>query len=93
VRAPLVPVTVTVYVPAEPEQDNVEEPEPPDRLVGVRVHARPVAGDTEVVSVTVPVKPPMELTVIVEVPVAPALTPTLLGLAASPKSADTPFQR
>ena len=71
----------------------MEEPEPPETLVGARVQSRPVAGDTEVASATVPVKPPMELTVRVEVPETPALTATLLGLAASAKLADTLFQR
>jgi hypothetical protein len=38
-----VPVTVTVYTPADPLQDRLEVPDPVT-LVGVRVHARPVAG-------------------------------------------------
>jgi len=52
----LVPVTVTVYAPAEPLQDSVEVPEPVT-LVGVRVQVRPVAGDTVVDRLTTPLKP------------------------------------
>jgi hypothetical protein len=85
--APLVPVTVTVYAPALPEQDSVEVPEVPRvTLVGVRVHVRPVAGETVAVSETVPAKPWSEVTVIVEIPDAPARTVTLVGLAAIVKS-------
>jgi len=52
------PVTVTVYVPAEPEHDSVEVPEAPNvSVVGVSVHVKPVEGDTLDVRVTVPVKP------------------------------------
>jgi hypothetical protein len=46
-RLPLVPVTVTVYVPALPEQESVDAPEvPSDKLVGVCVQVRPVDGDS-----------------------------------------------
>ena len=84
---PLVPVTVTVYVPALPVHDSVEVPEVPRvTLVGVRVQARPVAGETAAVKLTVPVKPWTEPTVIVEVPEAPASTVTLVGLAVTVKS-------
>jgi hypothetical protein len=48
-------------------------------LVGLRVQVRPVAGDTLLVRVTV--FPAELLTVIVEVPDAPATTVTLVGLA------------
>ena len=54
-------------------------------LVGVRVQVRP-AGETAEVSATVPVKPLTGATVIVEVPVAPTLTGTLVGLAITVKS-------
>ena len=50
-------------------------------LVGDSVHVRPVEGETDDVRLTVPVNPPTPVTVIVEVPVAPALTPTEVGLA------------
>ncbi len=53
------------------------------------MHVRPVAGDTEDASVTVPVKPPVGVMVIVEVPDAPATTVTLVGLAEMVKSAST----
>jgi len=42
------------------------------RLVG-QLAARPVDGETTVLRVTVPVKPPAGVTVIVELPVAPVL--------------------
>jgi len=57
----------------------VDVPEVPVTLVGLRVHVRPVAGDTELVRVTVP--PAGLLTVIVEVPVTPARIVMLFGLA------------
>jgi len=82
---PLVPSTVTVYDPADPEQDTVEVPEPV-MLGGVRVHVRPVVGDADAVRLTVPVNPFTGVTVIVEVPLAPARTMTLVGLAATVKS-------
>ena len=55
-------------------------------LVGVRVHVRPVAGLIVDVRLMTPVKPWRAVTVIVEVPGAPARTVTLVGLAASAKS-------
>jgi hypothetical protein len=77
----LVPVTVTVYVPAGPEQDSVDVWEAPrTMLVGVRVHVNP-AGETVEASATVPVKPLSGATVIVDVAVAPARAATLVGLA------------
>jgi hypothetical protein len=86
-NVPLVPVTVTVYVPATPEQESVEVPKVPRvTLVGVKVHVRPVEGDTAAVSETVPVKPWTAVTVMVEVPAALALTVTLVGLAVTVKS-------
>jgi hypothetical protein len=48
-------------------------------LVGLRVHVRPLDGDTLLVSVTVP--PAGLLIVMVEDPVAPARMVTLVGLA------------
>lgn len=82
-RDPLVPVTVTVYVPAEPLHDSVEVPEVPRvTLVGDRAHVRPVDGEMAAARVTVPVKPLTLVRVMVEVPAAPALTVTLVGLAA-----------
>lgn len=57
----------------------MEVPDVPVMLVGLRVHARPVLGETVLVRLTVP--PAVLLTVIVEVPVAPARMITLVGLA------------
>ena len=83
---PLVPVTVTVYVPAGPEHDREDVWDAPrTMLVGLRVHVNP-AGDTVEVRATVPVKALTGATVMVEVAVAPARAVTLVGLAATVKS-------
>ena len=50
---PLVPFTVTVYCPGEPEQDSVELPDAVN-VVTLRVHERPVLGETVSFSFTVP---------------------------------------
>jgi hypothetical protein len=66
-------------------QENVEVPEPPVIVVDDSVHDRLV----ELVvaaKVTVPVNPFTGATVIVEVPVAPALTLLLVGLEVTVKS-------
>jgi hypothetical protein len=84
---PLVPVTVTVYVPAEPEQERLEVPEVPSvTLVGVNVQVRPVVGETVADRLTAPANPFTEVTVIVEVPLEPATNATAVGLAATVKS-------
>ena len=66
---------VTRYVPGV-EDDGAHVPATaPDvtvRLEG-QLAARPVDGETTVVRVTVPVKVPIGVTVIVELPVAPVL--------------------
>jgi len=54
-------------------------------LVGDRVQVRP-AGETELVSATVPVKPFTGATVMVDVAVAPATMVALVGLAVTVKS-------
>ncbi len=54
-------------------------------LAGVRVHVSP-AGDTELVSATVPVNPWTGATVMVEAPAALASAVTLVGLAVTVKS-------
>jgi len=54
-------------------------------LLGVRVQVRPVAGTMDDVSVTVPVKPLIGATVMVEVPAAPAMIVTAVGLAVTEK--------
>jgi hypothetical protein len=54
-------------------------------LVGLRVQVNP-AGDTELVSATVPVKPLTGATVIVEVAAVPTVVVTEVGLAVTEKS-------
>ena len=78
-------MTVTVKDPVEPEHDRFEVPEP-TTLVGVRVQVRPVLGDIVEARATVPAKPFRAVTVTVEVPLTPARTVTLVGLAAMVKS-------
>lgn len=56
----------------------MDVPDVPVILVGLKVHVRP-DGDTLLVRVTVP--PAGLVIVIVDVPVTPALTVTLVGLA------------
>ncbi len=77
------PVIVTLYEPADPEQDRVELPSGvvvlKIILVGDRLHARPEEGETVLDRVTVPKNPSRLLVVIVEVPVTPARTVTLAG--------------
>jgi len=82
---PLVPVTVTVYVPGvELEQFSVEVPEPVT-LVGLNVHVSPV-GDTVEARETIPLNPLSAVTVIVDDPEDPEVKETLVGLAAIVKS-------
>jgi len=86
-RVLLAPVTVTVYVLAEPEQESVEVPEVPTvTLVGVNVQVKPVTGEMAADRFTVPVKPFTAVTVIVAVPLEPATNATVVGLAATVKS-------
>jgi hypothetical protein len=66
------------------EQDRVEVPEPPIE-VDDGAHERFVEF-VVTASVTAPVKPFTATTVIVEVPVAPAFTILLVGLAVTVKS-------
>src|SRR5260370_19574392 len=74
-RGPLVPVTVTVYVPAATAlRLSVEVPEPVT-LVGLRVAVKPVDGLA--VSATTPLNPLRPVTVIVSVVVPPAFTARL----------------
>jgi len=68
------------------EQESVEVWDAPRTILdGVRVQVKP-AGDTELVSATVPVKPLTGATVIVEVAAVPALVVTAVGLAVTVKS-------
>jgi hypothetical protein len=50
------------------------------------VQVKPVAGETAAVRLTTPLKPCRPVTVIVEVPEAPARIVTVVGLAAIVKS-------
>jgi hypothetical protein len=86
-RVPLVPVIMTVYVPAEPEQEREEVPLMPNvKLVGVNVQVRPVVGDTVADRLTVPANPFTPVTVMAEVPLEPATNATAVGLATTVKS-------
>lgn len=70
-------------------QDRVEVPlvmAPRVMLVGDKVQARPVDGESTAVSETVPLKPLKPETVIIEVPGEPDKTLTLVGAAATVKS-------
>ena len=70
-----------------PVHDSVEVPEVPRvTLVGDRVQVNPVEGETESESVTVPVNPFWDATVIVEVPAIFATALTVVGLAETLKS-------
>src|SRR5712692_11872964 len=79
VLLPLVPVTVTVYTPALPLHDSVDEPLVPVTLAGFRLHINPVVGKTVAARLVVP--PAELLTLIMEVPVAPAKIVALVGVA------------
>ena len=59
-------------VPDVHERVAVCGPVPKVTLVGVRVHVRPAGVEADTVSATVPVRPLTTLTVMVEVPEAPA---------------------
>jgi len=63
----------------------VEVPDPVT-LVGDRVQVKPVEGLMPEVRLTAPVNPSSAVTVMVEVPAAPARTVALAGLAAMVKS-------
>ena len=83
-------MTVTVYEPAMPEHDNVEVPlgEGVVRVIlfGEALHVRPVDGEMVADKETVPPRPRIPLSVIVDVPEAEARTVTLVGLAFMEKS-------
>lgn len=68
-------------------QERVDVTEAPRfALFGDNVQVRPVEGDTEELRATVPVKALIDPTVIVEVPVLPAIAVTDVGLAVTEKS-------
>ena len=81
VVVPLVAVTVAVTVSATASlQDNVEVTlVPRTTLAGFKV--QDALRVVETVSATVPVKPPRDATVIVDVPAVPTFVLTLVGLA------------
>jgi hypothetical protein len=88
---PLVPVAVTVYVPAATVEGavivRVDEADPPDETVTVdesRDALQPVGAD--VASPTVPLNPLSDVIVIAEVPEAPAVTAKADGDAEIEKS-------
>ena len=88
---PLVPVTVTMYVPAVADVgtviDSVDVADPPDATVsevGLTDALQPVGAVT--VSETVPLNALSDFTVIVEVPEAPALIVRADGDAEMEKS-------
>jgi hypothetical protein len=87
VRLPLVPVTVTVYVPAIVEEHDSTDAwlAPRTILLGVRLQVSPDE-DTEEVSATAPVKPCTGAAVMVDGPAAPEGTFTVEGLADTVKS-------
>jgi hypothetical protein len=58
----------------------------PVTLVGVRVQAIPVVGLTPDPKLTIPLKPLRAVTVMVEVPAAPAFTVMAVGFAEMVKS-------
>ena len=81
-RLPLVPVTVTVTLPADVKvHDRVEEPEPPVTVAGVRVQAA-LSAD-RATSLVNPFRGEM---VMVEVPAELTTTVTAVGLAEMLKS-------
>jgi hypothetical protein len=87
-RDALVPVTLTVYIPAvEPIHERVEEAVVPSvTLEGTSEHARPVVGDTDSVRSTLPVKPFRAVTTRLETPPVPSVTVTSPGRAFMLKS-------
>jgi hypothetical protein len=78
-------VTVNVVDVTEGVQERVEAPE--DEVVvsamvdGLRVQVRPDEGSMELMRLTVPVNPLVLETVMVDVPLVPEKTSTLVGLA------------
>jgi hypothetical protein len=84
--APLVAVTVAASGFRDTElHDKIEVPEDPRvTLVRESPHARPAGAETA--RATVPVKPLTDATMIVEVPVEPDFTDTVVALAVTEKS-------
>jgi hypothetical protein len=84
-REPLVPVTVTAYEPAADDVSVQVDVCVPLMLVGEHDVVTP-AGFDEAERATVPVKPPLAVSPIVDVPLWPATNETLPGFAQSEKS-------
>jgi hypothetical protein len=84
-RAPLVPVTVTVYDPAADDASVQVDVCVPLMLVGEHVVVTPEGFD-EADKATLPVNPPLVVMPIVEVALWPATNETLTGFAESEKS-------
>jgi hypothetical protein len=59
-------------------------------LVGLRMHVRPVAGEMASVKATVPTKPLVAVTVIIEVAGVPTTAFTAVGLAVTVKFGAAP---
>jgi hypothetical protein len=87
---PLAPFTVTVYCPEEPEQDNVEFPDAV-KMVTLRVQERPLLGETVSFRDTAPKNVVAYVTVIVDTPVDPVMTATLVGLAVKVNAVPTVY--
>ena len=88
-REPLVPVTVTVKFPGEePARLHVDDPEPPEMLLGLQLTESPVDGEAEVERLTVPAKPFWAETVALKKPASPELKVTPDGVAVRLKSGD-----
>ena len=85
-REPLVPVTVTVYVPTEPLQDRVDVLDGVI-LVGLNEQLIPAEGDDEDARETVSEKPPIGLMLTVVEPAVPAVMVSVPGEAEIVKSA------
>jgi len=65
---------------------QVEDPDPPEMLVGLQPTLNPVEGEAEGERVTVPVKPFCPDTIALNVPVEPAAKETLDGVVEILKS-------
>jgi hypothetical protein len=86
----LVPVTVTKYEPAMPEQASDDDPLEvvllSGRKEGLRLQTRPFEGEMVTERATFPVKPSNPLAITVVEPVDPASAVTLVEVVDIPKS-------
>jgi hypothetical protein len=74
-------------MPVVPLQDNTDAPEPPDIAGMLGVHVRPLAGEIVVARLTVPEKPLIAVTEMVDAPTVPPLVMMIVeGLADTEKS-------